>query len=467
MIFPVILSGGMGTRLWPFSRKLQPKQLMGFGGDSTLLQDTALRIQGLSGAASSLVICNDVHRFVVAEQLRAIGCDDAKLILEPMGRNTAPAIAIGALQALTQSEDAILLVMPADHQIDGLARFQAAVQRGAELAEAGHLVVFGVDPRGPETGYGYVRRGDSLTRDAFSVAEFVEKPDFETAQKYVASGAYAWNSGMFLFRASRFLEVLAEHQPDMMKWSQAAFDGRTESEEFIRLDAESFGQCPADSIDYAVMERAENVAMVTLDCRWNDLGAWSSVWDDLEKDENGNALVGDAVAVSSTESLVFSTSRLVSVVGVNDLAVIETGDAVLVVAKGQDQDVKALVHQLSEREEINAHLTVRRPWGSYTRLREMEGFQVKRIVVKPGAILSLQKHYHRSEHWVVVKGTGRITNGDDVFELTHSGHTYIPAGTVHRLENPGSVDLEIIEIQLGEYLGEDDIVRLEDRYGRG
>jgi len=439
---------------------------MGFGGKRTLLQDTVHRIEGLSEANFPLVICNASHRFVVAEQLRAMNCGNAGIILEPMGRNTAPAIAIGALEALQKSEDAVLLVMPADHQIENIAAFHQAVARGMSLAKDGHLVVFGIAPRGPETGFGYVRSGASLGTGAYVVQEFVEKPDLATARTYVDSGRYTWNSGMFLFTARTFLETLKVHQPEMMKWTQAAFDARETSDDFIRIGEEAFGQCPADSIDYAVMEHADNVAMVELDCGWNDLGAWSAVWDDLEKDKDGNAIVGDGVAVNASDNLVFSTSRLVSVVGVQNLAVIETGDAVLVVSKDQDQAVKDVVGLLAEREEVDAHLTVRRPWGSYTRMGEQDGFQVKRIVVKPGAILSLQKHHHRSEHWMVVRGTARVTNGDDVFDLGHSGHTYIPAGAVHRLENPGQEDLEIIEVQLGDYLGEDDIVRLEDRYGR-
>ena len=467
MIVPVILSGGMGTRLWPFSRELQPKQLMGFSGEYTLLQDTAARLHGLLESGPPIVVCNDAHRFVVAEQLRAIDVRGAEIVLEPMGRNTAPAIAIGALRAMERSEDALILVMPADHRIGDVPAFQAAVRLGADYAAKDEFVVFGVTPTGPETGYGYIRNAGLLGEQVHRVAEFVEKPDLETAQSYVSSGAYSWNSGMFLMKASTYLRVLAEFEPDMARYSQLAYSGRSESTDFVRLDEEAFGKCPSNSIDYAVMERAERVAVVALDCQWNDLGAWRSVWEDAEKDAQGNALIGDALALETSNSLVFSTHRMVTAVGMDNVAVVETSDAVLVVDKSQDQLVKALVSQLKGREEVHAHLTVERPWGSYTRLREQEGFQVKRIVVKPGASLSLQKHHHRSEHWVIVRGVGRITNGEDVFELGHSGHTYIPKGAVHRLENPGTELLELIEVQLGEYLGEDDIVRLEDRYGRG
>jgi mannose-1-phosphate guanylyltransferase len=467
LIVPVILSGGMGTRLWPISRKLQPKQLMGFGAERSLLQETAARLGGLHEADAPIVVCNEAHRFVVAEQLRELGCEGAAIVLEPTGRNTAPAIAIGALQALSHSEDAILLVMPADHQMSGLDRFHSAVTRGVALAKADKLVVFGIAPRGPETGYGYVRRGEDLGQDAYAVAEFVEKPTLETARRYLDSGAYAWNSGIFLFRARTYLDCLTAFEPEMARWCEAAFDGRSDSGDFIRLDEDSFSQCPSNSIDYAVMEQADNVAMVTLDCAWSDLGSWSAVWEASEKDGAGNALIGEVLAIDTTNTLVFSSERLVAAVGVDNLAIVETGDAVLVVSKDTDQDVKTLVSQMLERPEVDAHLTVRRPWGSFTRMGERAGFQVKRIVVKPGASLSLQKHQHRSEHWVVVRGTGRVTNDGAVFELGHSGHTYIPAGAVHRLENPGTEDLEIVEVQLGAYLGEDDIVRLEDRYGRG
>lgn len=466
MIFPIILSGGMGTRLWPFSRKLQPKQLMSFGDDATLLQDTARRLQGVQGACSPVVICNESHRFIVAEQLRGMGLTNSEVILEPEGRNTAPAIALGALHAMNRDPDAILLVMPADHRIDELDRFQQAVARAVMLARSGHLVVFGVTPRGPETGYGYLRRGDALGVDSYAVRAFVEKPDQATAESYLRSGEYAWNSGMFVFQAREYLNVLGTFEPEMVKYATQAYQNKSSDPDFVRVDGDAFGRCPSNSIDYAVMEKASNVAMVTLDCRWNDLGAWSSVWEEYPKDEDGNVLMGEAMALDSEDTLVCSTTRLVSVVGVKDLAVVETGDAVLVVSKAQDQGVKELVAQLSDSDVVHAHLTVHRPWGSYSRLGEADGFQVKRIVVKPGASLSLQKHHKRSEHWVIVKGVGRITNGDDVFDLGHSGHTFIPTGAVHRLENPGEVDLELIEVQLGAYLGEDDIVRLEDVYGR-
>jgi mannose-1-phosphate guanylyltransferase/mannose-6-phosphate isomerase len=467
LIVPVILSGGMGTRLWPFSRNLQPKQLMAFGGESTLLQDTASRLNGLKGASAPIVVCNEAHRFVVAEQLRSMGCTGAEVVLEPVGRNTAPAIAVGAHQALSRSQDAVLLVMPADHRIGVPQSFWAAIQRGMLLANQGWLVVFGITPEHPETGYGYIRSGAALDDVASEVDAFVEKPDLRTAKEYLASGDYLWNSGLFLFKASAYLEALKAFEPEMFLHSKAAYEGRSQSDDFIRLDEEAFGRCPANSIDYAVMERSEQVAVVPLDCDWTDLGAWSAVWEDAKKDAQGNALIGDATALKTRNTLVYATHRLVTAVGVEDVAIVETGDAVLVVGLKEDQAVKQLVATLHGREEVHAHLTVRRPWGSYTRLGEQDGFQVKRIVVQPGAILSLQKHQHRSEHWMVVSGVARVTNGDEVFDLSAPKHTFIPAGTVHRLENVGNVPLELIEVQLGDYLGEDDIIRLEDRYGRG
>ena len=439
---------------------------MSFGDEVTLLQDTARRLQGVDGASEPMVICNESHRFIVAEQLRGLGLRNSAVLLEPEGRNTAPAIALGALHALAQDPDATVLVMPADHRIDEVERFQKAVEQAVTLAQSDHLVVFGVTPRGPETGYGYIQRGESLGSGTYAVRAFVEKPDQATAEQYVRAGDYAWNSGMFVFRAQQYMDVLAQFEPDMVRWATEAYDKQTVSSDFIRVDAEAFAQCPSNSIDYAVMEKASNVAMVTLECRWNDLGAWSSVWEEYPKDGQGNVLMGNAVALDAEGSLVCATTRLVSVVGVRDVAVVETGDAVLVVAREHDQAVKELVAQLADTDVVDAHLTVHRPWGSYARLGEADGFQVKRIVVKPGASLSLQKHHQRSEHWVVVRGVGRVTNGDQVFDLGHSGHTFIPTGAIHRLENPGDEMLELIEVQLGDYLGEDDIVRFDDRYGR-
>ena len=468
MIVPIILSGGMGTRLWPFSRDLEPKQLAAFGGDQTLLQDTVARLEGLADCAAPIIVCNETHRFIVAEQLRVLGVERTQIFLEPMGRNTAPAIAVGALAALELHEDAAILVMPADHRIGELALFHEAVKRGVSRVEQGQLVAFGIPPRHPETGYGYIRCGRELSEECFHIAQFVEKPSLSLAEQYVASGDYFWNSGMFLFGARAYLEALEAFQPEMLVWSRRAYAQRTTTGPFEHLDAAAFEQCPSDSVDYAVMEHTESAAMVSLASPWSDLGSWSAVWEDGPKDEHGNSTHGEGRFVECKNSMIHASDRLVTAVGVEQVAIVETADAVLVVGMEKDQYVKELVQGLRAggREEVHAHMTVRRPWGSYTRLGEQEGFQVKRIVVTPGSSLSLQKHFRRAEHWVVVRGVARITNGDEVFERRAHEHTFIPMGTIHRLENPGDEDLEIIEVQLGDYFGEDDIVRLQDVYGR-
>ena len=466
-ILPVILSGGSGTRLWPASRSMYPKQLLPLVSDRTMLQATALRIQGLKGAAEScLIVSNEDHRFSVAEQMNAIEMR-SQIILEPEGRNTAPAVALAALHALANNEDALLLIMAADHVIKDVGAFQAAVQKGVVAAEEGRLVTFGIVPEKPETGYGYVR-ANVRNGGPVSVEEFVEKPDADTAQKYLDDGSYFWNSGMFLFRASAFLKELKLQAPDILAACEKSMEGHSLDGDFVRPDADVFKECRSDSIDYAVMEKSANSSMVPLDAGWSDVGSWSALQDVFESDENGNALVGDALLHECRGTFVQAESRLVAAVGLQDVIIVETKDAVLVADKARSQDVKLIVDRLkeSERGETKLHRQVFRPWGSYDSLENAENFQVKRLIIKPGAVLSLQKHAHRSEHWVVVSGKARITKNDDEFDLSVNESTYISIGDVHRIANPFDEDVHIIEVQCGDYLGEDDIVRLEDNYGR-
>jgi len=466
-ILPVILSGGSGTRLWPASRSMYPKQLLPLVDEKTMLQATALRIQGLKGASEScLIVSNEDHRFLVAEQMNAIEMR-SKIILEPEGRNTAPAVALAALHALKEDSAAILLIMAADHVIKDVEAFQAAVQKGVAAAEEGRLVTFGIVPTKPETGYGYVRANVG-NGEPVPVEEFVEKPDADTAQKYLDDGSYYWNSGMFMFRASTYLKELEEQAPDILSVCKDSMESFSVDGDFIRPDAEAFKQCRSDSIDYAVMEKSGNSAMVPLDAGWSDVGSWSALQDVRESDENGNALDGDVLIHNCVGTYVQAESRLVAAVGLKDIIVVETKDSVLVADKSQSQDVKELVDRLKEsgREETKLHRQVFRPWGSYDSLESAKNLQVKRLIVKPGAILSLQKHAHRSEHWVVVRGKARITKNDDEFDLNVNESTYISIGDVHRIANPFDEDVHIIEVQCGDYLGEDDIVRLEDNYGR-
>jgi len=466
-ILPVILSGGSGTRLWPASRSMYPKQLLPLVDEKTMLQATALRIQGLKGAAEScLIVSNEDHRFLVAEQMNAIEMR-SKIILEPEGRNTAPAVALAALHALKEDSAAILLIMAADHVIKDVEAFQAAVQKGVAAAEEGRLVTFGIVPTKPETGYGYVRANVG-NGEPVPVEEFVEKPDADTAQKYLDDGSYYWNSGMFMFRASTYLKELEEQAPDILSVCKDSMESFSVDGDFIRPDAEAFKQCRSDSIDYAVMEKSGNSAMVPLDAGWSDVGSWSALQDVRESDENGNALDGDVLIHNCVGTYIQAESRLVAAVGLKDIIVVETKDSVLVADKSQSQDVKELVDRLKEsgREETKLHRQVFRPWGSYDSLESAKNFQVKRLIVKPGAILSLQKHAHRSEHWVVVRGKARITKNEDEFDLNVNESTYISIGDVHRIANPYDEDVHIIEVQCGDYLGEDDIVRLEDNYGR-
>lgn len=466
-ILPVILSGGSGTRLWPASRSMYPKQLLPLVTEQTMLQATALRIRGLEGAAEScLIVSNESHRFSVAEQINAIEMR-SRTILEPEGRNTAPAVALAALHAIDENPNAILLVMAADHVIKDVAAFQQAVSDGVAAAQNGQLVTFGIVPTSPETGYGYVRAA-AKQGEAVPVEGFVEKPDAETAQKYLDDGNYYWNSGMFLFRADAYLAELGKRAPEMLAVCESSMAGKSLDGDFIRPDAEIFATCPSDSIDYAVMEKSDNAAMVPLDAGWSDVGSWSALQDVCDTDENGNSLIGDALVHNCNNTFVQAENRLVAAVGLNDVIVVETKDSVLVTNRSHSQDVKEIVNQLkvTDRDEVKLGRQVFRPWGSYDSLENADNFQVKRLIVKPGAVLSLQKHAHRSEHWVVVKGKARITKNEDEFDLNVNESTYISIGDVHRIANPFDEDVHIIEVQCGDYLGEDDIVRLEDNYGR-
>ena len=471
----MILSGGSGTRLWPLSREQYPKQLLPLVGDESLLQATVRRMDGLPAVAEPLLVCNEEHRFVVAEQVRQLG-RQGSVLLEPIGRNTAPALTLAALWAL-RSGDPVLVVMPADHVIlDGKA-FRDAVQRAAALAELGMAVTFGITPDCAETGYGYIQRGAALTATAgaFALARFVEKPNKETAQGYLESGDYLWNSGIFVMKASAWRSAIGVCRPDILSACEAALAEMKTDGDFVRVGKDVFAACPADSIDYAVMERITAgvaglpaAAVIPLTAGWSDVGAWDSLWKVVPKDADGNAFRGDVMLHGTTDTLAFSESRLVACVGVHDLIVVETPDAVLVAHKEHTQDVKKIAERLKRetRSEAHSHRKVHRPWGWYDGVDAGERFQVKRIVVKPGATLSLQMHHHRAEHWIVVRGTARVTRGEETLLVSENESTFIPLGVKHRLENPGKVPLEMIEVQSGSYLGEDDIVRFEDNYGR-
>ena len=467
---PIILSGGSGSRLWPLSRELRPKQFLPVVDEKTLFQSTVTRLEGIKGLDSPLVVCNEEHRFMVAEQLRLIGSNNHGIMLEPIGRNTAPAVALAALQVSQTNPQETLLVLPADHVIKDKPEFHRAIDMAEEVAQLGHLATFGILPTVPETGYGYIQAGKMLgdLKGAMSVSRFVEKPDLLTAESYLKQGGYFWNSGMFLFRADVYLEALAEFQPEVLRTCQQAMQKNSFDDDFIRIDAEAFSACPNISIDYAVMEKTDKSVVIPLSAGWNDVGAWSAVWDVGEKDENGNVVRGDAYFHNASNNLVFSEKPLVSLLGVDKLIVVDTKDATLVAHKDSVQDVKVIVDRLrkEKRPEAVIHREVYRPWGSYDSIDAGKRFQVKRITVKPGATLSLQKHHHRAEHWIVVSGTAEVGCDDKTFLLTENQSTYIPLGSTHRLSNPGKVMLEMIEVQSGSYLGEDDIVRFEDKYGR-
>ena len=465
-LIPVILSGGSGTRLWPLSRESHPKQFLPLLGERSLLQMTWLRLRGLPGADAPLVVANEEHRFMVAEQLREIGVTPQALILEPVGRNTAPAIAVAALKAMAGGADPVLLVLPSDHVIADEPGFRAAILAALPAAEAGSLVTFGIVPTAPETGYGYINA--TAGEGVRPVLRFVEKPDLATAEQYLASGDYFWNSGMFAFRASRYIEELTRNQPKMVESAREALDKASRDADFLRLDRDAFAACPADSIDYAVMEKTDRAAVLPIDVGWNDVGSWSALWSVVEQDGNGNAHRGDVLARDCRNTLAISDKRLVALIGLNDVVVVDTDDAVLVAHKDRVQEVKDIVASIKQakRPQATWHRKVYRPWGSYDGIDSGERFQVKRIIVKPGATLSLQMHHHRAEHWIVVRGTAQVTCGEKVFLLGENESTYIPLGSKHRLENPGKQPLELIEVQSGSYLGEDDIVRFEDVYGR-
>ncbi|MBA3058035.1 MAG: mannose-1-phosphate guanylyltransferase/mannose-6-phosphate isomerase [Gammaproteobacteria bacterium] len=484
LIQPVILSGGSGTRLWPLSREKYPKQLLPLMGADSLLQATVRRVEGIADAqlAPPMVVCNEEYRFVIAEQLRLLG-KPGTILLEPCGRNTAPALTLSALAAIKNGADPVLLVMPADHVITDIAAFQRVVSAGAQLAAGGAVVTFGITPDTPETGYGYIQCGAAYAgapdSGACLMARFVEKPDLSTAQAYLAAGSYLWNSGLFMLRASVWLDAMKSCRPDILAacqsaWGQGSIDG-----DFVRVGKEGFTQCPSDSIDYAVMERIAartcdsgatlpTGVVIPMSAGWSDVGAWDALWQVLPKDACGNVSQGDVLLQDCENTLALSEGRLIACVGVSDLVVVETADAILVAHKDKTQDVKKIVDRLKAqgRAEGTIHRKVFRPWGWYDGVDAGERFQVKRIVVKPGGTLSLQMHHHRAEHWIVVSGTARVTCGDKAFLLSENQSTFIPLGTTHRLENPGRVALEMIEVQSGSYLGEDDIVRFEDVYGR-
>ena len=470
---PVILSGGSGTRLWPLSRRAYPKQFLALVDDATLLQSTAARLDDLSGGvdvASPLIVCNEAHRFLVAEQLRASGHAASNILLEPVGRNTAPALTLAALDVL--AEDPLLIVMPADHVVQDVEAFSRAVAAGLEHAAAGKVVTFGIVPDSPHTGFGYIRAGDAVDEGVLALQGFVEKPDRATAEGYIASGDYFWNSGIFVLRASRWMTLIERFRPDIASAVRGAYEAGQRDLDFYRAAQDAFAASPSDSIDYAVMEplsqQAGECLVVPLDAGWSDIGAWSALWEVSPQDEAGNACHGDVMAVDAHDNLLHAQHRILAAVGVHDLVVVETPDAVLVAHKSHAQEVKRITERLDAegRNEGEFHRRVHRPWGAFEGVDQGERFQVKRLSVKPGAALSLQMHHHRAEHWIVVSGTARVTCDDRVFLLSENESTYIPIGTKHRLENPGTIPLEIIEVQSGSYLGEDDIVRFDDVYNR-
>lgn len=466
-MYPIILSGGSGTRLWPLSRSLYPKQFLSLHSEKTLFQETVLRLDIIDTHAP-IIVCNEEHRFIVAENMRALNQEPHAILLEPVGRNTAPAIAIAALMVVEDDKDAILLALPADHVIEDKQAFAKAVKFAENLAKEGRIVTFGIKPTHPHTGYGYIETGDEIIDNAYNISSFKEKPDHDTACSFVEDGNYLWNSGVYCFKAQTYLYELEKHHPELIKHAKASLENAQKDMDFIRLESKHFEKCIDISIDYAVMEHTKHGAMISLDAGWSDIGSWDALWDICSKDENNNALKGDVIVQNTKNSFIYGTDKLICTLGLENVVIVDTQDALFVANKDQVSDVKNIVADLkkNQRKEVNHHRTVYRPWGKYDLICFEERDQVKRISVNPGAKLSLQKHFHRSEHWVVVKGTALVTRGEDTLTVSENESVYLPAGMVHALENPGKTTLEIIEIQTGSYLGEDDIVRFEDRYGR-
>lgn len=467
-LVPVILSGGSGSRLWPLSRSGYPKQFLALTSSKSLFQETLKRVEGIAGSQAPIVVCNHDHRFFIAEQAKSLDCTLDSILLEPLAKNTAPAIAIAALKAREMGGDPLLLVLPSDHIFSDTRAFHTAVEHAQTLAASGFLVTFGIVPDSPETGYGYIEAGEVLADGGRKVLRFVEKPDRETAQKYIDAGGYTWNSGMFLFKASVFLRELGKYQPGMLNACVEAVAKAQSDLGFCRIDAEAFAQCPSDSVDYAVMEKTDCAAVIPLDAGWSDVGAWPAVWQAVPHDGSGNASYGDVLLDDANNNYVYAKTRLVCLLGVNDLNVIETPDVVLVTRHDRAQDIKRIVDHLKQnkRTEATAHRQVFRPWGAYDSVDEGARFKVKRITVKAGEKLSVQMHHHRAEHWIVVSGTAKVRIGETEKLVAENESVFIPIGAIHSLENPGKIPLELIEVQTGPYLGEDDIVRFEDRYGR-
>lgn len=465
MLLPVIMAGGSGSRLWPLSRSLYPKQFISLTSKKTMLQETIARLKNIEHQPP-LLICNEEHRFIVAEQLRQENFKHSGIILEPVGRNTGPAIALAAIKAMQNGDDPLLLVLAADHVIQDHAAFTKSIEKAIEPAKQGALITFGIIPTTPETGYGYIKKGHLINEFAFQVERFVEKPDLNTAEQYIASNQYLWNSGMFLFKASCYVNELKKHAPEILSSCELALQNSLSDLDFTRINAEIFEACPEDSIDYAVMEKADNVLVVPMDAGWSDVGSFSSLWEVSPKDQQSNVIIGDVLTENTRNSYVYSQSKLVSTVGVDNLVIIETKDAVLVANKDNVQDVKSIVNQLKQagRSECKQHREAYRPWGTHDEIAHGERFHVKHLKVKPGEKTALQMHYHRAEHWVVVQGTAKVTNGDKSYILSENESTYIPIGSPHRIENPGKIDLHLIEVRSGNYLEEDDIVRIKE-YG--